>query len=87
MKSIVEFDKEIGTDGLKAKGSVGVDGDNLSAQVSLVYPIAKIIEPATKALDVALDKLETLIPGDWDKVIIEKVKAEYKAELLKLLAE
>ena len=87
MKSLVEFDKEIGTDGLKAKGSVGVDGDNLSAQVSLVYPIAKIIEPATKALDVALDKLETLIPGDWDKAIIEKVKAEYKADLVKLLAE
>jgi hypothetical protein len=87
MKSLVEFDKEIGADGLKAKGAIGVDGENLSAAISVIYPIAKIIEPATKALDVALDKLETLIPGDWDKAIIEKVKAEYKAELVKLLAE
>ena len=87
MKSIIEFDKEIGADGLKAKGALGVDGENLSASVSVIYPIGKIIQPLTAAVDSTLDKLEVLIPGDWDKAIIEMVKAEYKVELLKLLAE
>lgn len=87
MKTIYEFDKEVGGDGAHAKGGLGVEAESLKAFVEVTYPLAKVIEPATKALDSALDKLEKLIPGDWDKGPIEKIKAEYKAELLKLLAE
>ena len=87
MKKVVEFDKEIGGDGAKASGGVGVEGDQVVAQVKISYPIAKIVEPATKAIDAALDKLKNLIPGDWDNPMIDKIKAEYKEELVKLLGE
>lgn len=87
MKSLVSIDKEVGGDGALVSAALGVRLTNLVAQVEVTYPIEKIIEPATKALDKLLDKLEKVIPGDWDKPLIEKVKAEYKEELLKLLAE
>jgi len=77
------YEKEIGSDG--AKAGLYVDGQNLSLHVS--YPLAKVVEPATKAVDSLIDKLEKLIPGDWDKPMLEKVKEEYKEELVKLLAE
>lgn len=87
MKELASFEQAIGGDGGKLKCAVGVDQTDLVAQVEARYPLAKVVEPATKALDSALDKLEQLIPGDWDKPMIEKVKAEYKEELIKLLAE
>lgn len=87
MKKLLDFDKELGGDGGKVEGALGIDGDHLSAQVAVKYPLAKVVEPATKALDKALDKLEKLIPGDWDKPLIEKIKVEYKEELIELLAE
>lgn len=87
MKSIVSFEKEIGGDGAKAAGAVTVEGESLKLGIAVSYPIAKIIEPATKAVDQLLAKLEAAIPGDWDKPMIEKVKVEYKVELMKLLAE
>ena len=87
MKKIIGHEQDIGGDGGKVSAQLGVEGENLKAEVSVIYPIAKVVEPATKALDSALDKLEKAIPGDWDKPMIEKVKAEYKTELVKLLAE
>lgn len=86
MKEIVKKEFDIGSD---AKGEVllGVEASALKAQVSIEYPIEKIIEPATKAVDSLLDKLEQLIPGDWDKPFVEKAKAEFKEELLALLSE
>lgn len=87
MKSLVSFDKEIGADGAKAQGALGVDGDQLKAQVSVSYPIAKIVEPAVKAVDSLLDKLEAAIPGDWDKPFVESAKQSFKDELVKALSE
>lgn len=81
MKAI--YESAVGGDG--AKAGAYVDGSDILLKVS--YPIAKIIEPATKVADGLLDKLEALIPGDWDKAIIEKLKLEYKEELIKLLGE
>lgn len=85
MKKIVGHEQALGDAG-KVEASLGVKETNLRLEVAAEYPIVKIIEPATRALDSALDKLEQLIPGDWDKPHIEKVKAEYKTELAKLLA-
>ncbi len=87
MKSLVKFDKDLGDDGAKAEGQVVIENSQIKAQVSISYPVAKIIEPATKAVDSLLDKLEKAIPGDWDKPMLEKVKQEYKEELAKLISE
>lgn len=87
MKDIVKIDQAIGGDGGKIQAGLGVQGDQLAAQVVVTYPIAKIVEPATQALDAALDKLKAAIPGDWDDKLIENVKVSYKTELVKLLSE
>lgn len=80
-KVIVE--QAIGGDGGKA--SLEVDGEVLALKVS--YPLSKILEPVNKVIDQAIDKVEGLIPGDWDKAVLEPVRVAAKAELLKLLAE
>lgn len=87
MKKIVSFDKAIGSDGLEIEAAVGVEASNLKARVELTYPIEAVIQPATKAADKLLDKLEKLIPGDWDKPIIEKLKQEFRQELVEALSE
>lgn len=87
MKKIVGIEQAVGGDGGMAKAQLGVEGETLKAEVSVTYPIVKIIEPATRAFDDAMDKLEAAIPGDWDKAILANAKASFKAELLKLLAE
>lgn len=79
MKTV--FDKEIGGDG--AKVSVTVDEQSLNVNVS--YPTSKIIEPATKAVGGLLDKLKAAIPGSWDDALIDKLKGEFEADLLKLI--
>lgn len=86
MKQFFGFDKDIGSDG-KVGGGIGVEADNFQVAVRVTYPISKVIEPATKALDALLVKIEGVIPGDWDKAILEKVKVEYKEELVKLISE
>jgi len=85
LKELLRFDKAIGGDGAKAVGAIVVEAGELKAEVSLSYPVSKIIEPVTKVLDSALDKLETIIPGDWDKKLIDQLKKEYREELDKLI--
>lgn len=87
MKELVGFDHALGADGGKVAGGLGVDGANFSANVQLLYPIAKVIEPATNLIDELITKLETIIPGDWDKPLLESVKVEYKAKLVALFSE
>lgn len=74
--------KEFGGDGASASLLLG-DG-NLKLQVA--YPVAKVIEPVTKAIDAAIDKAETAIPGDWDKAILEPLRALIKAEIASVIA-
>lgn len=81
----LKIEKEIGESGVKVAAKLGVEAEYLKAEVAVTFPVAKIIEPATKAVDGLLDKLETAIPGQWDKPYIEKLKAEYKEELIKLI--
>ena len=86
-KQLFQVEKEIGGDGAKASAGLAVAGDALELALKVTYPIAKIVEPATSVLDAQLDKLKALIPGDWDDLAIDKFKAEYKAELVKVLSE
>lgn len=87
MKEIIKHEADLGGNGGKFSAGLGVDGQDLVAQIQAKMPIAKIVEPATKAFDSAMDKLEKLIPGDWDKPHIEAVKKEFAEQLVKLLAE
>lgn len=87
MKKIVAIDQEFGGDGGKVAGAFGVEGDQLRAEVAVTYPLEKVVEPACRAVDNLLDKIEAAIPGDWDKPMIEKLKGEYRSELVKLLSE
>lgn len=68
-----------------AEAALVVDGTVLKAQVSIGFPLAKLIEPAEKAFDAFLDKAKVLIPGTWDDVMIEQFKAIYKAEINKAM--
>ena len=86
MKELFGKEFDLGSDG-KAKALVGVEAANLKAEVSVTYPIAKIVEPLFEQVDKALDKLEQLIPGDWDKAIVAKAKEEIRETVLELLAE
>lgn len=87
MKTLVSHEADLGGQGGRANFELGVEARDLVARIEAKYPIEKIVEPATKAVDSLLTKLEKAIPGDWDKPYIEKFKAEYKEELIKLLAE
>lgn len=86
MKDLVKFDQEIGGDGAKAGGSIGIEADQLKAVVSVTYPIAKVIEPVMKVLDGLVDKIEQLIPGD-QVAIAQGLKDQARAEIVKLLSE
>ncbi len=85
MKKFVDVEQGMG-DG-KLKAALGIDQGDIVAQVEARIPAVKVIEPATKAVDNLLDKLEKAIPGDWDKPMIDKFKAEYKNDLVKYLEE
>lgn len=87
MKKIVGIEQEIGGDGGKFSGAFGVEGQNLKLELAATYPIAKVLEPATKAVDSLLDKVKAAVPGTWDDALIDKFKEEYKKELVELLAE
>lgn len=81
MKVIVE--QSIGGDG--AKFGAYIEGDQLVAKVS--YPLEKVVEPVSNVVDNLLMKLEAAIPGTWDKAIIDPIRADAKAQLVKLLSE
>jgi hypothetical protein len=86
MKEFFKVEQELGAEG-KVSAALGAEDQHFKVELSASYPIAKVVEPATKALDGALDKLEQLIPGDWDKAIIADVKREYKEKLVELLTQ
>lgn len=86
MKKLVSFEKELGGDGAKAAGSIGVSGASVVAQVEVNYPLEKVLEPALKVVDNMIDKIEKLIPGD-QTVIAANLKKEAREELVKLLSE
>jgi hypothetical protein len=80
MKTLVE--QAIGGDG--AKAGAYIDNGNLELRVA--YPLAKVVEPVNKIIDGAIDRLEAAVPGDWDKALLEPIRAEAKAALVALLS-
>lgn len=85
MKVIGQIEQNIGGDGAKIKGALALKDQNLEASVVIAYPVEKIIKPATELFESALDKLEKIIPGNWDKPMIDAFKAQYKADLIAAL--
>lgn len=86
MKELFRKDFDLGSDA-SGQAVLGVNAEHLKLELSALYPTDKIIEPAAQAVDKLLDKLEKLIPGDWDKPLIDKLKEEFREELIKLLTE
>lgn len=86
MKEFVKFEKEIGGDGAKVEGVLGVEQSTLKLAVSASYPIAKIVDPVMVAFDQLVDKLEQLIPGD-QTVLAAQAKAEARTAVVKALSE
>lgn len=86
VKKFASFDKELGGDGGMVSGSLGVEGASVKALIEITYPVEKVIEPALKAVDSLVDKLEALIPGDQSS-LAAKLKAEARQEILELIAE
>lgn len=85
-KQLLAFEKEIGGDGAKAAGAIGVEGDQLKASVAVTFPLAKVIEPVGTVIDQLVDKLEALIPGD-QKAMAAQAKADARAAIVKALSE
>ena len=83
-KEIAAYETKMGAEG-KLKAALGIEEENLTVEVKASYPLQKVVEPATQAVDNLLTKLEKAIPGDWDKPIIDKFKEEYKKDLIKLI--
>lgn len=81
MKTI--YESAIGGDG--AKVGAYIEGSEL--QVKASYPLNKILQPVNDIIDSAINKLEAVIPGDWDKAVLEPIRVAAKAELVALLAE
>lgn len=90
MKKIVGIDNDFG--GGDIKGNVGaslsIEGSDLVADVSVKakYPLAKVVDPAKKAVRVILDKLDRFIPGD-QKGIAQELENEFGDLLVKYLSE
>lgn len=78
-KTIV--DKAIGSGGLDV--AVGVDGANLAVEIK--FPLAKAVQPLNDIVDKAINAIEAAIPGDWDKALLEPIRAAAKAEVLALI--
>lgn len=87
MKTIANYEQSLGDGGGKASANIGIEESSLVAKVQIEYPLTQVVEPATKAFDAAMDRLEAAIPGDWDKPMIADVKAKFKEELVKFIAE
>lgn len=87
MKTVVEKKLVDKADGLGVGVGLYVEEETLSLQVAVEYPLAKVVEPVMKGIDKLLDKLEAVIPGDWDKPMIEKLKAEAREEIIELIGK
>lgn len=86
MREIASFEQGIGGDGGKVQGKLGVEGSDLTAQVNVKYPIAKIIDPVMGVVDGLVDKLEAVIPGD-QKAMAAQAKLDAREAIIKALSE
>lgn len=87
MKNLAAYSQQLGDKG-SVQGSIGVDGDDLVAQVKVDYrqPIAAIVNKIMPPIDALVDKLEALIPGD-QKTMAAAAKSDVRAAIVKALSE
>lgn len=78
----VIYEHELGADG----GKAGLYADEGMIKFELGYPIAKLVDPIMAKLEPLKDKIESIIPGTWDKPILDKAFDDLKAEIVKLLS-
>ncbi len=84
MRVIIE--KPVGGDG----GEVMLDIDKGNVELKVSFPIAKLLDPVSTALENLKVKLEALIPapvGAWVDPAIDTAFKAAEAEVLKLLSE
>ena len=86
MKEIIKHEADLGGDGAKFQAQLGVEGEFLSANVAVQYPIEKLVTPALDVINNLVDQIEEFIPGD-QKEMAAKLKAEAKEALVKALSE
>lgn len=82
-KVIVEQD--IGGTGDFEGSKAGIYMDEGMVKVAVAVPLTKLLGPVNKIVDAGIDKIEDLIPGEWDKALLEPARAFIKAEILKLI--
>lgn len=87
MKTILTAKQPIGGDGAMASESLTLDGGNLVADIRVEYPVAKLLKPVTDEIDVARDALEKVIPGDWDKAVLDPIFEGLKKAIIAKLSE
>jgi len=76
--------QKVGGDGAVAVLAIDPDGGTIN--VELKYPVAKLVEPVNAVIDSAIDKIEGVIPGDWDKALLEPIRAAAHAEIAALIS-
>lgn len=86
MKELVSFEQLLGGDGGKIQGKGGVEGTDITLQLSVKYPVEKVLEPAFKVIDQLVDKLEALIPGD-QKAMAQSAKVDARNAVLKYISD
>lgn len=86
MKEIIKHEAALGGDGAKFQAQLGVEGEFLSANVAVQYPIEKLVTPALNVINNLVDQIEEFIPGD-QKEMAAKLKLEAKEALVKALSE
>lgn len=87
MKVIVSAKQPIGGDGATASESLTLDGGDLVADIQVRYPVAKLLKPVTDEIEVAKTALEKVIPGDWDKAVLDPIFKGLEDAIVKKLSE
>ena len=86
MKEIIKHEAPLGGEGAKFQAQLGVEGEFLSANIAVQYPIEKLVTPALDVINNLVDQIEEFIPGD-QKEMATKLKLEAKEALVKALSE
>lgn len=87
MKNILSKTQPIGSDGAQASESLGLDGGDLVLDLQVRYPVAKLMKPVTDGLEKAKAAIESAIPGEWDKAILDPIFKGLEDEIIKQLSE
>lgn len=90
MKKLYGIDHDFGGGDVKGKvdGTIGIEGSDATIRLTVdaKYPVEKVLNPAFKAADELIDKIEKWIPGDQvDQAAA--LKAAFRARVVQLISE